>query len=330
MTGSMKIVFAGTPDFSVAALAALVNSPHQLVAVYTQPDRPAGRGRQLTGSPVKQYAIQHNLPIEQPVGLRDAHSQAILTSYGADLMVVVAYGLILPEAVLQAPTLGCINIHASLLPRWRGAAPIQRAILAGDAETGVTIMQMDKGLDTGAMLYSVKTPISPNDTASTLHDRLATLGADALLQTLSQIQAGSVQAQAQQDELSCYADKLNKAEAQLDWRRSAVALERQVRAFNPWPVAETQWQGKRLRVWQAHALNSEAARLIIGQATAVEPGSVIAEQREGLDVITGDGILRLTQLQLPGKKALPVKDLINSCDFSSQCFVQSGITSGSI
>jgi len=317
MTNSLKIVFAGTPDFSVAALDALVNSSHQILAVYTQPDRPAGRGRQLTGSPVKQFALQHKLPVEQPQSLRDLDSQETFKAYAADLMVVVAYGLILPEAVLQTPTLGCINIHASLLPRWRGAAPIQRAILAGDEETGVTIMQMDKGLDTGAMLYSLKTPISVADTGSTLHDRLATLGADALLETLAQIQSGSVQAVAQQDEHACYANKLNKAEAKLDWQRSAAELDRQVRAFNPWPVAETQWQGKRLRVWQAQVPGNE---VIAEQAGSVKPGNVIAVQREGLDVMTGDGILRLTQLQLPGKKALPVQDLINSYDFTGQCF----------
>jgi len=332
MTTSLKIVFAGTPDFSVAALDALVNSSHQVVAVYTQPDRPAGRGRQLTGSPVKQFALQHKLPVEQPPSLRDHESQAVLKAYAADLMVVVAYGLILPEAVLEVHSLGCINIHASLLPRWRGAAPIQRALLAGDAETGITIMQMDKGLDTGAMLYSVKTPISASDTGSTLHDRLASLGADALMEALAQIQSDSVQAVAQQDELSTYAEKLNKAEAQLDWQRSALELDRQVRAFNPWPVAETKWQGKRLRVWQAQALNNEAAKRIsvqlTDQATAAKPGSVIAVQREGLDVMTGDGILRLTQLQLPGKKALPVQDLINSCDFNGQRFGQTRDSTG--
>lgn len=318
MINSLKIVFAGTPDFSVAALDALVNSPHQVLAVYTQPDRPAGRGRQLSASPVKQFALKHQLPVEQPLSLRDADSQAILKAYGADLMVVVAYGLILPEAVLQTPPLGCINIHASLLPRWRGAAPIQRAILAGDSETGVTIMQMDRGLDTGAMLYCVKTPISDDDTASSLHDRLATLGADALLETLRRIQAGSVQALPQQDELATYADKMNKAEAQLDWQRSALELDRQVRAFNPWPVAETQWQGKRLRVWQAYPLANGPAV----QAPETEPGRIIAVQKEGLDVMTGNGILRLTKIQLPGKKALPVQDIINSCDFTGQRFTR--------
>ncbi|HED16765.1 MAG TPA: methionyl-tRNA formyltransferase [Gammaproteobacteria bacterium] len=332
MSNGLKIIFAGTPDFSVAALDALINSSHQVVAVYTQPDRPAGRGRQLTGSPVKQCALHHNLPVEQPQSLKEQDTQATLRAYAADLMVVVAYGLILPETVLQTPPLGCINIHASLLPRWRGAAPIQRAILAGDAETGVTIMQMDKGLDTGAMLHGVKTPISPSDTGSTLHERLAVLGAEALLETLVRIQTGSVQPVAQQDEFSTYADKLNKAEAQLDWQRSALELDRQVRAFNPWPVAETQWQGKRLRVWRAHVLEGESAKgssgQHTGQATALEPGSVIAIQREGLDVMTADGVLRLTQLQLPGKKALPVQDLINSCEFTDQHFGQSSVLTG--
>ena len=248
MPAPLKIVFAGTPDFSVPALDALLTSGHDVIAVYTQPDRPAGRGRKLTASPVKARALEHGIPVHQPLSLKRPEEQERLAALAPDVMVVVAYGLLLPPAVLAIPRLGCVNIHASLLPRWRGAAPIQRAILAGDAETGVTLMQMEKGLDTGPMLATVRCPIGPDDTAETLHDRLAALGAGALVPTLERLDRGEITAEPQDDTQACYAAKLDKAEAVLDWRRPAVELERQVRAFNPWPVAQTGFQERVLRV----------------------------------------------------------------------------------
>ena len=303
MAKGLKIIFAGTPEFAASSLQALLDSEHEVVAVYTQPDRPAGRGRKLTASPVKALALEHDLPVLQPQTLRDEAAQNELADFHADVMVVVAYGLILPQPVLNAPRLGCVNVHASLLPRWRGAAPIQRAILAGDAETGVTIMQMDVGLDTGDMLHKVVTPIEPTDTAQTLHDKLAAQGAVALCDTLAMLAAGSAQPEKQNDAEANYAEKLQKAEAQIDWGQSALALSRTVRAFNPWPVAFTRFDEQNLRVWFAEALpgNSEQA-----------PGTVLAESRDGIDVATGDGILRITQLQLPGGKALDAGQFINA------------------
>jgi methionyl-tRNA formyltransferase len=303
MAAGLKIIFAGTPEFAASSLAALLDSEHEVLAVYTQPDRPAGRGRKLTASPVKALALKHNLPVLQPVSLRDEAAQQELAAWKADVMVVVAYGLILPEAVLAAPRLGCINVHASLLPRWRGAAPIQRAILAGDEETGVTIMQMDKGLDTGDMLRIVRCPIEPTDTAGILHDRLADLGASALLDVLTVIAQGNAQPVSQDDSLACYAEKLQKAEAQIDWQQSAEELSLLVRAFNPWPVAFTRLEEKNLRIWLAEALP---------MAAEAEPGTVLAESREGIDVATGKGVLRVKQLQMPGGKALSAEQFLNA------------------
>lgn len=299
----MNIIFAGTPDFSAVALQALLDSEHDVIAVYTQPDRPAGRGRKLTASPVKALAQAHDIPVYQPLSLKDDEAQKQLTALQADVMVVVAYGLILPAAVLSAPRHGCLNIHASILPRWRGAAPIQRAILAGDRETGVTIMQMDEGLDTGAMLNVKTCAIEAGDTGSSLHDRLADMGARALSQTLGDIEAGRLQPQPQDDEQATYAHKLDKQEALIDWHQEAALIVRKILAFNSWPVAYTHYQGKPLRLWQAS--------LLTGDKVAQAAGEVIAESSQGIDIAAGEGVVRITELQMPGKKRIMVNDFIN-------------------
>jgi len=312
----LKIIFAGTPEFSVPPLNALIESPHEVVAVYTQPDRPAGRGRKLTSSPVKLCAEAHGIPVFQPERLRDAEDQQVLIDLQADLMVVVAYGLILPPAILQAPHLGCINIHASLLPRWRGAAPIQRAILAGDRETGITIMQMDKGLDTGDMLLKKTCPILEDDTGSSLHDRLSQLGAEALMEALPGISAQSLAGEKQDDSLANYAEKLHKSEALIDWSRSASAIRAQVSAFNAWPVAQTpvdlkgNGEPQMLRIWRAEVLPAESVH------SEASPGTVISCNKQGIDIMTGDGVLRVTQLQLPGKKPMDAPAFVNANDIS--------------
>lgn len=307
----LKILFAGTPEFAAHYLQILLDAGHQVVAVYTQPDRPAGRGRKLTPGPVKQLALQHGLAVLQPRSLKDSETQQALAEWNADVMVVVAYGLILPAPVLEIPRLGCINVHASILPRWRGAAPIQRAILAGDAETGVTIMQMDPGLDTGDMLKVVACPIEADETAQSLHDKLARLGGPALLETLTELANGQTRPVSQDDSQATYAEKLHKQDAELDWTRPALVLERQVRAFNPWPVATSlitnpageERPPQKLRIWQAQALN---------QACSQEPGQVLEESAQGIDVATGEGVLRLTRVQLPGGKVLDVREFINA------------------
>lgn len=296
-----RIVFAGTPEFSVSCLSALLNSSHEICAVYTQPDRPAGRGRKLTASPVKQLAVAHNIPVYQPQTLKTPEAQAELRALAPDMLIVVAYGLLLPKAVLEIPKLGCVNVHASLLPRWRGAAPIQRSLLAGDTETGITLMQMDVGLDTGAMLKKVHCEILPNDTAETLHDRLAKLGADLLAANIDDLE--NLPATAQHDDLATYAQKLNKVEAQLDWQQNAVYLARQVRAFNPYPIAQAEIAGETFRIWAAEAL-AEAATVAAGQIQAVS--------RAGIDIATGEGVLRVLSLQQAGGKAIAVRDFLNS------------------
>ncbi|EGG98528.1 Methionyl-tRNA formyltransferase [gamma proteobacterium IMCC2047] len=299
----LRIVFAGTPDFAASSLAALLNSTHQLVGVYTQPDRPAGRGRKLSASPVKQLALEHGIPVYQPLSLKEDTEQDILKSLNADLMVVVAYGLILPKAILEIPKLGCINVHASLLPRWRGAAPIQRAVLAGDAESGVTIMQMDIGLDTGDMLLTKSCPINDDDTGSSLHDRLAKLGAECLLEALIDLPTLQQQATPQDDNLANYADKLDKSQARINWQQSAVKIDRLVRAFDSWPVAFSELDGQRVRIWQATASQ---------QTHNTEPGTILCSNSESVDIACGSGVLKLQTVQLPGAKALPVSAVLNA------------------
>ncbi|WJM85030.1 methionyl-tRNA formyltransferase [Dickeya chrysanthemi] len=300
---SLRIIFAGTPDFAAQHLAALLSSEHEIVGVLTQPDRPAGRGNKLTPSPVKMLAEQHNLPVFQPKSLRPSESQQLVAELSADVMVVVAYGLILPQAVLDMPRLGCINVHGSLLPRWRGAAPIQRALWAGDRLTGITIMQMDAGLDTGAMLHKIECPILPDDTSATLYDKLANLGPQGLLHTLTQLSASQVTAVAQDDSLATYAEKLSKEEARLDWHLSAEQLERCIRAFNPWPVSYFMVEEQPVKVWKAEVLDISHQQL---------PGTVLAADKEGIQVATTDGVLNIQILQPSGKKAMSAQDLLNS------------------
>jgi methionyl-tRNA formyltransferase len=298
----LRVVFAGTPEFSVPCLEACRASGAEVVAVYTQPDRPAGRGRKLTPSPVKQAALAAGIAVEQPESLKSDEARAALAAYAPDLMVVVAYGLILPRKVLAIPRLGCWNVHASLLPRWRGAAPIQRAILAGDSESGVDLMQMEAGLDTGPMLLERRTPITGEDTGGSLHDRLSMLGADVLAEGLARVMAGeTLTARAQPDEGVTYAHKLDKAEARLDFTRPAIELERQVRAFDPWPVAEGEIAGEMLRIWAARAIEGSGA-----------PGSVLGMSREGIDIACGEGVLRVTALQRAGGKRITAADYCNA------------------
>ncbi|MBH3426639.1 methionyl-tRNA formyltransferase [Pseudomonas alkylphenolica] len=297
----MRIVFAGTPEFAAEHLKALIDSPYEVVAVYTQPDRPAGRGQKLMPSAVKQLAVDNGIQVLQPPTLRNAEAQAELAALKPDLMVVVAYGLILPQAVLDIPPLGCINSHASLLPRWRGAAPIQRAVEAGDSESGVTVMRMEAGLDTGPMLLKVSTPISTSDTGGSLHDRLAEMGPPAVLQAVAGLADGTLQGEVQDDSLATYAHKLNKDEARIDWSRPAVELERLIRAFNPWPICHSTLNGEAVKVL--------AANLSTGSG---EPGEILGASKDGLVVACGEQALCLTRLQLPGGKALNFSDLFNS------------------
>lgn len=299
----LNIIFAGTPDFAARHLQALINSHHNVIAVYTQPDRPAGRGKKLTASPVKELALAHNIPVYQPGSLRKEPAQQQLAALNADIMVVVAYGLILPKVVLDTPRLGCINVHGSILPRWRGAAPIQRALWAGDKETGVTIMQMDVGLDTGDMLLKTYLPIEDDDTSASLYEKLAQQGPDALLQALEGLANGTLAAEKQDEALANYAEKLSKEEARLDWTKSATQLWQEVRAFNPWPVSYFEHQGNTIKVWQTQVSTT---------SSNAAPGTIITASKKGIEVATGDGVLTLLSMQLPGKKPLSVADILNA------------------
>jgi methionyl-tRNA formyltransferase len=334
----LRIAFAGTPDFSVPALEALVRAGHHVVGVLTQPDRPKGRGRQIAASPVKTAALAHGIPISQPQTLKDEMGRAELVAWKPDVLVVVAYGLILPRDVLGIPRLACLNIHASLLPRWRGAAPIQRSILAGDATTGVTIMLMDVGLDTGPMLLKREVAIEPADTGGSLHDRLSLLGSSAILEALEGVATGSLQPVPQPAEGVTYAAKIDKGEALIDWCRDAAEIERQVRAFNPWPVAETRFDGDQLRVYEAASLeghgsaaigaefasNGDGTRRIAPTSGEIvsriepAPGTIVAVRDDGLWVQCGRGLLRLRQLQRPGRRVVSAADFARGAQLTGR------------
>ena len=300
MSKPLRIVFAGTPDFAAQHLDALIKSHHDVIAVYSQPDRPAGRGKKLKASEVKQLALTHDIPVYQPENFKSDEAKQQLADLDADIMVVVAYGLLLPKAVLETPKLGCINVHGSILPRWRGAAPIQRAIWAGDAETGVTIMQMDEGLDTGDMISIATCPIEAHDTSASLYSKLAELGPTALIDTLATIADGTANAEKQNDKLANYAKKLSKDEANIDWQMPAQQIERNIRAFNPWPICFTQMQGNTVKIYAAELVNLDG-----------NVGEVLAADKTGITVATGEGALKITQLQPQGKKPMSVQDFLN-------------------
>jgi methionyl-tRNA formyltransferase len=311
LSTSLNIIFAGTPHFAAEHLAALINAKHNIVAVYCPPDKPAGRGKKLTACATKLLAIEHNITVEQPVNFKEASDQAHLAQYNADLMVVVAYGLLLPEVILNAPRLGCINVHGSLLPYWRGAAPIQRSLEAGDEKTGVTIMQMDKGLDTGDMILTAECQIEDTDTSASLYEKLALIGPAALTETIALMAQETYQASKyntpQDNALATYAHKLDKSEAELNWQLSANELHRKIRAYNPWPVAqftfnESEKKEHRIRVLQASVDNTLCDSI---------PGTITSTNKDGITIATSNGKLCLEVIQLPGKKALPVKDILN-------------------
>jgi methionyl-tRNA formyltransferase len=298
----VNLIFAGTPGFAVPPLKRLLESGYPVRAVYTQPDRPAGRGRALARSPIKELAVAHGIDVEQPVSFKDLDTLERLRALQADLLIVVAYGMLLPDSVLDMPRLGCVNIHASLLPRWRGAAPIQRAILAGDAMTGVTLMQIETKMDAGPMLRKAECAILPGETAGELHDRLSLLGANLLLDCLPDLLENRLSAETQDEARVTYAEKLRKEEALIDWNQPAAQIERQVRAFNPWPVAETVFQSEKLRIWRAEVLPEHAA---------AQPGTVRVDGRQ-LDVATSEGWLRLLEVQLPGGRRIATGDFLNA------------------
>ncbi|MFV2060918.1 MAG: methionyl-tRNA formyltransferase [Gammaproteobacteria bacterium] len=303
MTSPLRIIFAGTPEFAAVALADLIKSQHDVVAVYSQPDRPKGRGRKLQASPVKLLALENTIAVEQPLDFKTENSINTLASYKADVMIVAAYGLLLPEIVLNTPRYGCLNIHASLLPAWRGAAPIQRAILAGDTQTGITIMQMDKGLDTGDMLNKITCDISPTDTASSLHDKLALLGGPLLLETLTNLQTNNLHPEKQNNDNTLYASKLSKAEAKIDWSKTADEILLQIRAFNSWPVAQATINDQVIRIWQAKKSDVTAEN--------EKPGTIVAVDKNGIVVACGENAISISNLQRVGSKAMTTSDFLN-------------------
>lgn len=300
MTQALRIIFAGTPDFAARHLQALIDSEHQVIAVYSPPDRPAGRGKKLKACEVKELAVTHTIPVFQPESLKSEHVQQEMAALNADLMVVVAYGMLLPLAILDTPKYGCINVHGSILPRWRGAAPIQRAIWAGDAQSGVTTMQMDVGLDTGDMLSIATCAIESDETSTTLYEKLAQLGPDALIKTVADIAKGQAVATKQDDTLANYAHKLSKDEANIDWAMDAAQIERNIRAFNPWPICFTQFSGHTVKIWQAEIVNQQ------GRA-----GEILSADKNGIVVATADQAIRITTLQPQGKKPMTAQDFLN-------------------
>lgn len=299
---ALRVIFAGTPEFAAKHLEALISEQYNIVACYTQPDRPAGRGKKLQPSAVKQIALDNEIPVCQPLSLKNEEAQAELESWNADLMIVVAYGLLLPQAVLDAPKFGCINVHGSILPKWRGAAPIQRSVLAGDKETGVTIMQMDIGLDTGDMLLIETCPINADDTSGSIYSKLEQIGPGALIKTVEQIAAGTVIAEKQNDELATYAHKLTKQEAEIDWSESASVIDQKVRGYQPWPVAHIKIQDNAVKIWQVE---------LVDNAVNKPAGEIISADKNGILVATGEGTIRIVQLQPPGKKAMSAADFLN-------------------
>jgi len=300
VTQPLRIIFAGTPDFAARHLQALIQSEHQIVGVYSQPDRPAGRGKKLKASEVKALALEHNLPVFQPQSLKNDDALVELKNLNADIMIVVAYGLILPKAILEAPRLGCLNVHGSILPRWRGAAPIQRAIWAGDEQTGVTIMQMDEGLDTGDMLHISRCAINADETSASLYTKLAELGPDALIETVNKLAKGELKAEPQNDELANYAKKLSKDEANIDWSMDAAQIERNIRSFNPWPVCFTQMGEQTVKIYQAQVVDQTGSA-----------GQVLSSDKTGVVVACGKHAICITQLQPQGKKPMAISDFLN-------------------
>jgi methionyl-tRNA formyltransferase len=318
-TMPLNIIFAGTPHFAAHHLQALIDSPHNVVAVYTQPDRPSGRGKKLTPSPVKVLAHHNHLPVEQPPSLKETDAQTTLAAYNADVMVVVAYGLLLPQLVLDTPRYGCLNVHGSLLPRWRGAAPIQRAIEMGDSETGITIMQMDKGLDTGDMLLTVSCDITATETSASLHDKLMVLGAPALSKVLSQLSSGDIIAEKQNDDLACYAEKITKQEAEIDWGEAAENIVKKIQAFNPFPVAYSFLNEKRIKIYSAS---------VIENPKAIAFGNIISVDENGIAIACGQQAVLVSMLQIPNKKAMTVNELLNGYNdyfIAGQPFIRSHV-----